>query len=118
MEMFIYYSAHIFSLISKVIRHASSWIQIFHVFIVSFSIQNLYTNFCCRPYWRCYYSNTDAIIYVVDSMDRDRIGICKQELISMLEVRLINIYILIDLFNVNNCLICASFHLSCIFCSI
>jgi len=41
---------------------------------------------CCRPYWRCYYSNTDAIIYVVDSMDRDRIGISKQELVSMLEV--------------------------------
>ena len=39
-----------------------------------------------RPYWRCYYSNTDAIIYVVDSADRDRIGISKQELVSMLEV--------------------------------
>ncbi|KAE9554027.1 hypothetical protein FO519_002787 [Halicephalobus sp. NKZ332] len=38
-----------------------------------------------RPYWRCYYSNTDAIIYVVDSADKDRIGISKQELISMLE---------------------------------
>ncbi|KAK6035621.1 ADP-ribosylation factor family protein, partial [Cooperia oncophora] len=25
-----------------------------------------------RPYWRCYYANTDAIIYVVDSADRDR----------------------------------------------
>ncbi|KAK8394533.1 hypothetical protein O3P69_006597 [Scylla paramamosain] len=37
------------------------------------------------PYWRCYYSNTDAIIYVVDSADRDRIGISKQELVSMLE---------------------------------
>ena len=39
-----------------------------------------------RPYWRCYYANTDAVIYVVDSADRDRIGICKQELLSMLEV--------------------------------
>ncbi|KAJ8299625.1 hypothetical protein KUTeg_023685 [Tegillarca granosa] len=38
-----------------------------------------------RPYWRCYFSNTDAIIYVVDSMDRDRIGISKSELIAMLE---------------------------------
>ena len=44
-----------------------------------------------RPYWRCYYSNTDAIIYVVDSMDRDRIGISKQELFSMLEVNLAEI---------------------------
>lgn len=40
-----------------------------------------------RPYWRCYYSNTDAIIYVVDSADRDRIGISKDELLYMLKVR-------------------------------
>ncbi|KAG8189710.1 hypothetical protein JTE90_022522 [Oedothorax gibbosus] len=38
-----------------------------------------------RPYWRCYYSNTDAIIYVVDSTDHDRIGVSKHELVSMLE---------------------------------
>lgn len=42
--------------------------------------------FCHRPYWRCYYANTDAIIYVVDSQDKDRIGISKQELLAMLEV--------------------------------
>ena len=39
-----------------------------------------------RPYWRCYYANTDAIIYVVDSVDRERIAISKSELIGMLEV--------------------------------
>uniref|UniRef100_UPI0035900FB6 ADP-ribosylation factor-like protein 1 n=1 Tax=Myxine glutinosa TaxID=7769 RepID=UPI0035900FB6 len=38
-----------------------------------------------RPYWRCYYSNTDAVIYVVDSCDRERIGISKSELVTMLE---------------------------------
>lgn len=38
-----------------------------------------------RPYWRCYYANTDAVIYVVDSADRDRIGISKTELVRMLE---------------------------------
>lgn len=46
-----------------------------------------FTNFfvlSLRPYWRCYYSNTDAIIYVVDSADRDRIGISKDELLYML----------------------------------
>lgn len=42
------------------------------------------TSFFYRPYWRCYYSNTDAIIYVVDSADRDRIGISKDELLYML----------------------------------
>eukprot|EP01036_Dinobryon_divergens_P027539 gene27539-36333_t len=38
-----------------------------------------------RPYWRCYYPNTDAIIFVVDSCDVDRLGIAKQELNAMLE---------------------------------
>merc|ERR1711934_641745 len=38
-----------------------------------------------RPYWRCYYQNTNAVIYVVDSADPDRIGISKQELMAMLE---------------------------------
>ncbi|OXA57900.1 ADP-ribosylation factor-like protein 1 [Folsomia candida] len=37
-----------------------------------------------RPYWRCYYANTDAILYVVDSADRDRIATSKAELVAML----------------------------------
>ena len=49
-------------------------------------ISSTYSTFHSRPYWRCYFSNTDAIIYVVDSMDRERIGISKTELVSMLEV--------------------------------
>ena len=60
--------------------------QVCHKFIFF-----IYLFFFFRPYWRCYYSNTDAIIYVVDSMDRDRIGISKQELFSMLEVNLAEI---------------------------
>jgi ADP-ribosylation factor-like protein 1 len=39
-----------------------------------------------RPYWRCYYANTSAVIYVVDSADPDRVATCKQELLSMLDV--------------------------------
>lgn len=42
--------------------------------------------FFFRPYWRCYYSNTDAIIYVVDSADKERMGISKDELFHMLRV--------------------------------
>jgi ADP-ribosylation factor-like protein 1 len=38
-----------------------------------------------RPYWRCYYANTDAVIYVVDSADRERIGISGDELKAMLQ---------------------------------
>ncbi|KAA3678641.1 ADP-ribosylation factor-like protein 1 [Paragonimus westermani] len=52
---------------------------------LKFQVWDLGGQTSIRPYWRCYYSNTDAIIYVVDSMDRDRVGISKQELVSMLE---------------------------------
>lgn len=38
-----------------------------------------------RPYWRCYYPNTDAIIFVVDSADHDRMSVAKGELAAMLE---------------------------------
>lgn len=38
-----------------------------------------------RPYWRCYYPNTDAIIFVVDSTDTERLEIAKAELFAMLE---------------------------------
>ncbi|RIB03015.1 ADP-ribosylation factor family-domain-containing protein [Gigaspora rosea] len=37
------------------------------------------------PYWRCYYANTDAVIYVVDSIDRDRLSTSKEELHAMLD---------------------------------
>ena len=38
-----------------------------------------------RPYWRCYYPNTQAIIYVVDSADADRIGTSRQEFHAILD---------------------------------
>lgn len=37
------------------------------------------------PYWRRYYSNTDAVISVVGSRVRDQVGIPKSELAAMLE---------------------------------
>ena len=39
-----------------------------------------------RPYWRCYYANTDAIVYVIDSADKDRLNTARAELSSMLQV--------------------------------
>ncbi|OEH79160.1 ADP-ribosylation factor family protein [Cyclospora cayetanensis] len=39
----------------------------------------------CRPYWRCYYPNTQALIYVVDSADVERLPDARQELLLMLE---------------------------------
>lgn len=42
-----------------------------------------------RPYWRNYFEQTDAIIWVVDSSDRARMDDCKRELHELLleEVR-------------------------------
>ncbi|KAG8330665.1 Arf GTPase arl1 [Homalodisca vitripennis] len=55
---------------------------------LKFQVWDLGGQTSIRPYWRCYYSNTDAIIYVVDSADKDRIGISKDELLYMLRVSL------------------------------
>jgi len=52
---------------------------------LKFQVWDLGGQTSIRPYWRCYYANTDAVIYVVDSVDRDRMGISKQELLAMLE---------------------------------
>ena len=41
-----------------------------------------------RPWWRCYYPNTDAIIFVVDSSDVDRLKSAGNELHQILEVGL------------------------------
>ena len=38
-----------------------------------------------RPYWRCYYPNTQAIIYVVDSSDTERISTSAGEFHAILE---------------------------------
>ncbi|KAG6896966.1 ADP-ribosylation factor-like protein 2 [Termitomyces sp. T32_za158] len=43
-----------------------------------------------RPYWRNYFEQTDALVWVVDSSDRMRMADCKDELHSLLteDVRL------------------------------
>lgn len=38
-----------------------------------------------RPYWRCYYPNTKALVFVIDSSDRNRIDMVKQELFLLLQ---------------------------------
>lgn len=38
-----------------------------------------------RPLWRHYYQNTQGLIFVVDSNDRDRIMECREELHKMLD---------------------------------
>ncbi|KAF8314605.1 GTP-binding protein [Cantharellus anzutake] len=38
-----------------------------------------------RPYWRNYFEQTDALVWVVDSSDRLRMQDCKEELHSLLQ---------------------------------
>ncbi|KAF8354233.1 hypothetical protein PRIPAC_95856 [Pristionchus pacificus] len=52
---------------------------------LKFQVWDLGGQTSIRPYWRCYYANADAVIYVVDSADKDRMGVSKGELVSMLE---------------------------------
>eukprot|EP00002_Diphylleia_rotans_P017549 TRINITY_DN3406_c0_g1_i1.p1 TRINITY_DN3406_c0_g1~~TRINITY_DN3406_c0_g1_i1.p1 ORF type:complete len:181 (-),score=43.52 TRINITY_DN3406_c0_g1_i1:427-969(-) len=52
---------------------------------IRFQVWDLGGQQSIRPYWRCYYANTNAIIYVVDSADRERLGISKEEMFAMLE---------------------------------
>uniref|UniRef100_A0A8C8I8V6 ADP-ribosylation factor-like protein 1 n=1 Tax=Oncorhynchus tshawytscha TaxID=74940 RepID=A0A8C8I8V6_ONCTS len=53
---------------------------------LTFQVWDLGGQTSIRPYWRCYYSKTDAVIYVVDSSDQDGMGISKSELVAMLEI--------------------------------
>ncbi|KNC48219.1 ADP-ribosylation factor-like protein 1 [Thecamonas trahens ATCC 50062] len=53
---------------------------------VTFSVWDLGGQASIRPYWRCYFGEaTSALIYVVDSSDRERIGISAEELTAMFE---------------------------------
>eukprot|EP00977_Amphora_coffeiformis_P016484 scaffold5111_cov166-Amphora_coffeaeformis.AAC.4 len=53
--------------------------------VLQFQVWDLGGQTSIRPYWRCYYPNTDAIIFVVDSADVDRMPVAKGELAAMLE---------------------------------
>lgn len=52
---------------------------------VQFQVWDLGGQTGIRPYWRCYFPQTDAVIYVVDSTDRDRMGVAKHELFALLD---------------------------------
>ena len=63
---------------------------------ITFQVWDLGGQTSIRPYWRCYYHNTgsevkfelfvDAVIYVVDSTDVDRLSTAKAELSAILKV--------------------------------
>ena len=52
---------------------------------IKFQVWDLGGQTSIRPYWRCYYPNTQAIIYVVDSTDVDRLEDARDEFHAILE---------------------------------
>lgn len=52
---------------------------------INFKVWDLGGQDSIRPFWRLYYQNTDAIIYVVDAADTDRIALSRKELHYMLQ---------------------------------
>ncbi|XP_027192609.1 ADP-ribosylation factor 1 isoform X2 [Cicer arietinum] len=52
---------------------------------IKFQVWDLGGQTSIRPYWRCYFPNTQAIIYVVDSSDTDRLVIAREEFHAILE---------------------------------
>jgi ADP-ribosylation factor-like protein 1 len=53
---------------------------------VKFKVWDLAGQSGIRPYWRSYYTDTQAVIFVIDSTDRNRLPQAKQEFLMMLEV--------------------------------
>ncbi|RFU33937.1 hypothetical protein B7463_g2417, partial [Scytalidium lignicola] len=51
---------------------------------LNFNVWDLGGQTSIRPYWRCYYANTAAVIFVIDSTDIDRLSTAAEELSAML----------------------------------
>ncbi|KAK3953340.1 ADP-ribosylation factor family-domain-containing protein [Pseudoneurospora amorphoporcata] len=51
---------------------------------LNFNVWDLGGQTSIRPYWRCYYANTAAVIFVVDSTDMERLQTASDELAAML----------------------------------
>jgi len=52
---------------------------------LNFNVWDLGGQTSIRPYWRCYYANTAAVVFVVDSGDVERLETAAGELRAMLE---------------------------------
>ncbi|KAL9054356.1 MAG: hypothetical protein Q9206_003578 [Seirophora lacunosa] len=51
---------------------------------LNFNVWDLGGQTSIRPYWRCYYANTAAVIFVIDSTDIERLSTASDELAAML----------------------------------
>jgi len=57
---------------------------------IKFQVWDLGGQSSIRPYWRCYFPNTSAIIYVIDSSDHSRLQTSREELLTMLSEEELN----------------------------
>lgn len=51
---------------------------------LNFNVWDLGGQTSIRPYWRCYYANTAAVVFVVDATDHARLETAAEELQAML----------------------------------
>lgn len=51
---------------------------------LNFNVWDLGGQTSIRPYWRCYYANTAAVVFVIDSTDVERLRTAEEELKNML----------------------------------
>ncbi|KAF2097083.1 putative ADP-ribosylation factor [Rhizodiscina lignyota] len=51
---------------------------------LNFNVWDLGGQTSIRPYWRCYFGGTAAIVFVIDSTDIERLGTASEELAAML----------------------------------
>ena len=52
---------------------------------IKFQVWDLAGQKGIRPYWRSYYPDTKAVIFVVDSTDQEKLSTAKEELLLLLE---------------------------------
>lgn len=52
---------------------------------VKFQVWDLAGQKGIRPYWRSYYPDTKAVIFVIDSSDKEKLATAKEELTLILE---------------------------------
>ena len=52
---------------------------------LNFNVWDLGGQTSIRPYWRCYYANTAAVVFVIDSTDVERLETASGELRAMLD---------------------------------
>ena len=52
---------------------------------LNFNVWDLGGQTSIRPYWRCYYANTAAVVFVIDSTDVERLELASGELRAMLD---------------------------------